>query len=637
VFQGLKQGLNQGLLSGLNSKWGPSLLADLDFSTPVTQAFPTTGAVLGQTATGIWDFQEASGDVLDKVGSIDLGAVGSPIQNQTAVGLWDGSSYTSRKAMENITQRGSNYVDAASTSTYDFDASTSFAFMVVVRAPDQINSARVLRKFVGGVGYEIVLTPSAITCEIDDGVTSGTATVTEFAGDGAWHCILFIVNRTTNKMHCITDLGSTTDVDIASVGSLSSAALFGTGSSGATSRAQWTYMVHWQGAAAEALDQTAFDAFWQHASDPTGLLTTQTRGSLISVPVANGYVGHFTDDTLPIGWHSGLGGTGLGLYMNTAVTNLCADSEDLTSGWVATSTDAVTANDDDAPDGFRSATLVDPTNTAGRVHHAIASGLVAETEYTLSYWAKADVSHATEQRVTTSSSVNTSLASQSPTITTSWVRYTLTFTTGVGQTSTRILLYGDTTAGTDTCHYWGVQIELGDGAGAYIRTSGGSAALVKSDFRATGDYVQFASGEAHAVFIRDKVEAVNAYVFATNNTADDRSLFYRNVTGNPRAIVDNAAGGNEATLNGLTSFAQGVEANLRMVWDSSAAGVDGFRARLAEVGVSTRDSAASPWVGSASAGFASEIKLGQNWPGNAQLDGFLQSLKLYDGKNGDLP
>ena len=526
LVSGLGVSLNPNLLSGLNARGGVTLLSYLNFSTPVNQSLPETAAELASrlgdatcTPSSIFTCQEISGDLADSVGSQVLEDTGvTPVlRDRVAVGIDDGSGYIGRKCQE--FQEGVNQKFTADNTTFmDVGTDNSVAVLVVFRMQVGATTRQILTKRAGGAGWYLRAEGGngRLTGFVFDGVGAPSAGSTENLADGAWHYAVIKIDRTAETLTAFDDKGTSSATDISAAGTLSNAAAFSVGrGSFETSGFQLAYLTTFEGAAAEALTKAKCDVWWKHASDPTGLLTTQTRASLISVPVAAGYVGHFANNTLPIGYHSAFSDTDkLGLYCNSAVTNLVTYSE-LSTG-AASSNVTATDNAADAPDGFRSATTI--LATADNGYLAKTCVTVAETAYCGSVWIEESTVGVTGRVILYDESNSAELASQVFAGTSTPQRIKVTATTAVGGISTSLRVEVDTD--TETAIAWGWQVNLGVGAGAYVRTNGAAASLALPVYF-VNDGITMSQARVEADFISTRF----------SNSAGNHTVFVASATG----------------------------------------------------------------------------------------------------------
>ena len=195
-------------------------------------AWPTTASECATafgygTWASAWLCDEALGDLSDSIGAISLTPVTSPqyraaglLINDYAVGF------------DSSTADGFH---AASTTTYDLDASGSIAVYCCIRFTSMLN-----RQFAGksgpvGNNYGIQL-QSSPTGRIDAYVDSGSTVITSTvdvdhwqSGAGNWHDTLLCIDRVTQNIQAFTELGTSTAASISSVGTLTNVVPFGLG------------------------------------------------------------------------------------------------------------------------------------------------------------------------------------------------------------------------------------------------------------------------------------------------------------------------------------------------------------------------------------------------------------------------
>lgn len=530
IQTGIFTGINSGIGSGLD--WWPyntgtSLLANLDFSAPTTSWKTGRTGFSSAYATDEWLLQNYSGGYANNVGSETL-VDSNGITGQTCVGIWDGTSYTSRKAWE--TTSALSGLDCDGFTALDCDDEDLCVRLVFRWANTTTGIRWLVSKFASTAGASAgwgAYTGSSgnVTVVIHDGTNTISKTLTADHTDGGLHYLELFYDKSANLLHAKSDLVATSSDDASSVtDSLTNSEAFYVGDplSGLTNGIwQATYVGGCVGANAQSMYD---EEFWNHASDPTGLLTTQTRASLISVPVADGYVGHFAADTLPIGYHSAFTGSSkLGLYCNRAVTNIIPYSEAL-SNWSG-STTTKTDNEADSPDGFRSASKLLATSADGLAVQAVTA--VAETTYTWSVWVKrADTGPASGVLRLYDADNSAIIADVPYTATGNWQLVSVTGETGAANTDLRAQII--ITADTEAIYAWGAQVNLGSARGAYIRTNGAAASLAASDYRVE-ELVPMAAARVEADFVSALFSnnAGNHSVFtATAGSTNGWRLFY---------------------------------------------------------------------------------------------------------------
>lgn len=617
-----------GNLKGF-AKAASSLLLDLDFSQPTAQLFPSTGGqlnnLIGANPSHLWTFQETGGDYIDAVGSVDLSNNGA-LQGQKAIGLWDGSSYTGRYAFECLDD-SSNNVRAADSAALDYDNTTSFAVLVVFRTINPDFAGGIFSKWLAGVGYELSISGSGVlTFAVDDGTNNASINAFGDHDDGAWHCALAKYDATTGTISIISDLASGS-ADASTVGDFSNTDVFllGPWTSTRWLHMQGTYCAVFEGAEAEALDQTAFDAFWQHGQDPTGKLTTATRAGYISVPVGTTSegpaIGHFGENQLPIGYHSAFEGTGLGLYVNNDTDNLIDYSEDITQ-WAATNV-TVTAAANDAPDGFRSACEVAATANDGTVSRTFTT--TESTEYTLSIWLRrTGGSNVSGRLVFYDETSGAELAATAFSALDAWSLCSLTATTNVGQVSSSFRIEIDTSGGG--VHAWGAQANLGDGRGAYARTEGAVTTLSLPDYQ-VAEAVPSPAGrlEASCVFALND-DSIYGVVAATTETADLKWLA-RDREGNAHLRIADSSGSYAVIAEDAEVHPNGELKTFVVRWDSQEEMPGGGYAAgyLDDTLVDSKATASFT-----DSGVDRDLYVGRYNAVDSRMNGYIQRVTVYD-------
>lgn len=523
------------LLSRLKgfAKAAPSPLLGLDFSQPKVQAKPTsaTSLIPGRTASYIWTFEEAPGvgTMTDIVSSEILTGSGDYIQGQTAVGLWDGGSMTGQRAAEWQESATGQFV-AAESSLLDVDWTEDKLIVGWFRLRSSTASASPFGKRNNSTGefWQARTNNSGHfgVYYINDSAGASLLMVPQNHADLAWHPFAIWFDVANDQLQVMTDLGTDSGVQ---TGSLSNAGTFrvGVGHTAIPTPAfQIGCLAVYEGV--EAKNFTGVEEFWTHGKDPTGKLTTATRAGSISVPVGTTddgpAIGHFGQDQLPIGYHSALEGTGLGLYVNNAVENLIDYSEDFTQ-WTATNA-TVTAASGDAPDGFRSACLAASTAVNGLLSRTFTT--TASTEYTLSVWIKRDAGSNFDKRLVFYDETNgVELASAAFTENADWQLITLTATTNVGQISSSLRVEIDTSG--DSFYIWGAQANLGGARGPYARTEGAPAALSQPSYE-TDPVVDPAAGRIETTFVSSAFwpHCVEQNVVCTAGAEDLKQLWFSN-------------------------------------------------------------------------------------------------------------
>jgi len=629
---------------------GPTLLADFDYTTPATVGIGGNGTFASANATDEWILASPTANsYANNVGSETLDSSGGGLEDQTAVGLFDGTDYVSKLAWESDDTAANTCRMLSSGATAGDSDSQDFSFRIIFRGKSGLwsTSDYMLTKWASPRGWYLYATGGRVKFLLNDGTNSASVSAaTTFDNtcmDGAWQEIKGMFDFSTGLLSLTTRDSETTidasavNLSMSNAGALQINGVNGGASTNGLSGLQITYAGVSVGANAQAFyDETVV----LPGSDPTGLLTTASRSSLISVPVSATQVAHFAGGTtlgttqLPIGYNALLSGTGYGLYCNSAVTNLSAYSE-LFTNWNYGANVTVTDNYADSPDGFRSASRMVTTANNEDVTENITT--VASTEYTHSVWVKRaggtdvgfklqlyDISNSTVMNIT-----------GTLTATDTWQLFSHQGTTGVGGVSARQYIRVETSG--DEILISGNQTNLGDARGAYIRTSGASAALVASDYEAVGSagaMIKSTAGEAELISVSGFPTApgneslIDAH--AGNNV--DRVYIYNGASGRqPTAVGYDSSSVAQWTLSKATATDMSTQENTFVAqWDSTGGlavtpGADGSTVYNAEAAVNDIGS----YTGTDT---ATSIQVGANRVNSSLFNGFLSRIRIWDGE-----
>ena len=162
--------------------------------------------------------------------------------------------------------------------------------------------------------------------------------------------------------------------------------------------------------------------------------------------------------------------TGLGAILGQFRTNLLLQSQALgTSPWAAAGTSTVSDNAGVAPDGTTTATLISPTSSfGGRVQTLNVAGSTTYTAAISEKWVSGNTAlNFTVFDVTNSTVLN----SQTINVTSSWQRFSATFTTAANTTQVYILVRDTNASGFGSFLAWGAHVNRGSVAEDYIPTT----------------------------------------------------------------------------------------------------------------------------------------------------------------------
>jgi hypothetical protein len=197
-----------------------------------------------------------------------------------------------------------------------------------------------------------------------------------------------------------------------------------------------------------------------------------------------------------------------GLLVEPAATNICLQSENISTSWTPTNA-TITTNDTTAPDGTTTADKLNDNNSGGSASVLVSqgfTGLTGGAKYTASVFLKADgLNWAFMQATNYDGSsdgyryfdlLNGALGSTSGlddsqivAYPNGWYHCSITWTQGAADTSFDLRIYvansdGNATVdrdGTSSIFVWGAQVETGPIATSYIPTTTASVTRVKDD------------------------------------------------------------------------------------------------------------------------------------------------------------
>jgi hypothetical protein len=631
----------------LSSGLGQEL--SLLFTAPVEQAFPGSSAdvtALGlSTPTSLWDLNEAAGNAMDRVASNDLTPVNAPLQAQIALGFWDGATMDGQRAVE-FSDGSNESLDAAGAGVFDFDAVTSFAFMIVFRVAKLPVATRSLLgkrlSIAPFTGYELAITSAGhLQATLDDGVAAPQlATIAIDHGDGAWHCALLVVDRNANNLGLWSDRGAD-GTNPLTVGSLSNAAIFALGQGAALSAAhsQISLGIAWTAANAQGMGQADVDAFWTHGDDPTGLLTDKSHASVLGNVIGYSagfgtYLGEMSVDDVLLGYNANLSNVNqLGLRCTPDVQNLLAYSDDFTQ-WTPTNITVGSsfANLDDSPRYFREAMKLTATANNGYVERLYTT--IASTDYAQYVFIRRSGGVDVTGRIImydNTGAVET--GSVAFTATSEWQLFSLEQLTNVGQVSTGFRIEIDISG--RAIHVARATAKLG-AVSIPVYADGAPTTAAKTDYAIESDvagrYLLGYSGEIKAVVVCDGVQSpADRYAFDSSQysapaTEEDRRAFELQPSGTEAKLVfhvyDGAGNPDHTVQSDDLDFTQ--EHVIRGQWQTGAPIAASDYSRL--IVNKLYSGAGAPWAAGRT---VDGHYIGSRWGIDEQLDGLLAELHLY--------
>jgi hypothetical protein len=406
--------------------WGtdPSLcqgdLLSLTFDGgPAKQEFPTTAAGLAAalgipaaTPSNIWLCDEASGNLVDTIGSVALSPQGGPLQGRNASGFGNGNGKLSgNKTCVEFHSTENERFAAPNNTLFDFGVNDSFAFLMVWRGRVPIGNEQFFSKItVPGdkIGYNLKFTAGThnLSAKLFGSGASGASITTGVGsiGDGPWHPILWILNRTTDLMYLLTESIQAPTTNIATLTTLSNNVPFILGGDVVTGEfgaqgGQIAYFAAFEGAAAEALGTgvAAVASFWTHGQHPSGLVSqapfnASAKGSVIDYDSEIGVrfhdwaVNQITYEANPVLPHS----SKLAYHAFPLQSRMVTFMDRYDGGfWTRTNVTAsnATADLDDSPRDMQDAQKVTATANGGYLHQNLA-GEAGGSTYTMRIYVK---------------------------------------------------------------------------------------------------------------------------------------------------------------------------------------------------------------------------------------------------------
>ena len=274
-----------------------------------------------------------------------------------------------------------------------------------------------------------------------------------------------------------------------------------------------------------------------------------------------------------------------GLLVEPAATNICKQSEDITTTWAPTNA-TITANTTTAPDGNTTADkLGDDSGTGtGVVIVQQAITVSAATKYTASVFLKADpdgLAFALLQAflydgVTTgeqyfglsgAGSLGTASNLDDSSITAypdGWYRCTITWTQGAADTSFNFrILVADSISnvivdldGTSSIFVWGAQVETGPIATSYIPTTTASVTRVKDDITQTGaqSLIGQTEGTLYVEVDWRAASGTGQYLLSVSDGTNNNRVFIYNTSGGQLRMYAETNDGSK-TNQGVSSTA----------------------------------------------------------------------------------
>lgn len=621
--------------------------SSLNFSVPSTQTFSSANA------THQWLLQELSGTNYADTGTgtaADIDTYIGGLQAQPAYGVYDGSSFVATKAWETTA-----LTDKAATSNNTVLDSNNSDLCVRVafrcNAIPASTSSLASKRDGYGAGWVIFITDTgAAQVLIKD--ANGNSAIESIPGnhcDGALHYVEFYYNTTADELTTKSDITTNSALDVSAINaSLTNTAFFLLGDvvdNIALKNAQYVYAGGAEGAAASTMFA---ESWWTHGSDPTSLLTVNSRASTIGLPVGSSslsyFSGHSSVPQIPIGWHLSLTGTtGYGLFCNDTTTNHMSYSENLGAGWADNGGGTHTTNTLVAPDGFKSAGTV--VKTAATQYGGLWDKvlLVSGTQYTFSAWANVQLGSGPDVEIRNEADSVVLTEAKWLTLTPGvWQKIYMSYTPVI--TSDHVLRlrasHGET-AEDAAVGFWGIQITEGTGSACYVRTTGTPATAVESNYRVS-DIVPTSNARITIPCVATARNSGSSYIFDTE-AAEDRRALCRNEGTVWMTKYGDVTGSLWANISGSGPLF-GEYSNVVARWDVDAGGLAEDTAYVAATHINAIPSfwnADKIWSDtSSSVRFASaattvvtssrDLLIGRSLSSGEAFNGFIESIEIVD-------
>jgi len=347
-------------------------------------------------------------------------------------------------------------------------------------------------------------------------------------------------------------------------------------------------------------------------------------------------------------------GTYKGLLVEPAVTNLCKQSEDITTTWSPIQA-TLTANDTTAPDGATTADKLndDSGGGTGSVYVQQVITVSAATKYTASVFLKADqLAFAALQALNydggisgqqyfglsgagslgTASNLDDSSITAYPN---GWYRCSITWTQGASDTSFyfRIYLASSISSltvqldGTSSIFVWGAQVETGPIATSYIPTTTASVTRVKDDITQTGaqSLIGQTEGTLYVEVDWRLTSGTAQYLLPiTDGTGNNIILIYNESVGELRMYV-RAGGATAVTAQGESSSAYSGIQKIALAYAE-----DDFELYRNGSSISSDTSGSL-----AALATLTDIDLGQNNGANNQANMHIRAVAIYPTRLSD--
>jgi len=628
---------------------------------PDTIPFPTTNAALTAlglpAATAILPMEDAAGAgvVTETVAGNNLTPAGTFSTGKRGKGLWNGTDFFSKLAVESQYGSGTSKANAAAAGVFDFDETDSFVWLFIYRTLRNSSNYTLFSKQGSAVnpGYSVWFTPGSLYFRYDGGPTVDSFVTATGVHGWCWHIGAAIVNRTTQEMQLRMDIGDGTRQDISGSGSPSTATVFSLGDGGVSNSNgfQIAWMALFTGAAALDVD-TNWDTYWPilfphgtHNKVTTPLTYKDCTSNVTTIIGEDDQGIVYTDWSTPANverpdmqfpwaWNTSFTHTSkLGLASTNSHQNLLYDSENtVASGFGAVTMNRLydyVADLADAPNGMHTAHRLLTTAAGGYWYYNHAC--VASTVYSFDLFLKrfaamgADVAG---RLIAYDNTHGAEIAAQAFSATTLWQRVALTFTTPVGCVNVGFRV--EITNDAESINVARFTSRIGELSNPVVKIAGGAFMGTASltDFRIggiAGQYMKGAQGEIVIHYICNGNDAASRRYIQSAAPGNDRRLTRIESSEDDSGIFYDGAGVfTQQDITGVVD--QSLEHTLRLRWNMVTPLPCGRYTEAILDGVSTPGAAAPMAYGNAN----TDIYVGQNYTSLDQLDGIIDYIKIWE-------
>lgn len=645
--------------------WSSANQALLDFNpyeiNPDIQLFPADNSELAAigmpSAVSIYLAEDTvvSGVMADEIGGKTLTVGGTALQYRRAKGFWNGSNFHSKKCIEFERNGITSNAVAANAGVFDYDAATSFGFIIIYRSYAGFLSQYIGKKTTTATqGWELAENAAGFPqfAVEDAGGLLLTSSVGGFdVRDAmAWNIACGVVNRTAGFQQLYSAVGDGARNNIAALGSLSSTEIFRLGSGQRHSAgAQIAYFAMFEGAAAEDLDANFKSIYlpllYTRACDrsPSEIRTPITYsfasgavGSILGRDDEGIYYtdwdGDNTTSAMPFVWSYDENFThpsklGLLCHDNASIE---IEYTDYFAGanWTRTNCtiDSAWSGWEDAPSGMKMANVMVATANNAWLTNTISCAAGELWSFRIFVRRSTGMGSNVTGRLVAYDRIGTAeIASIAFTATAVWEQVNLQFTTPVGCTSMDFVVEIDNNGEELTLSRFSAY--QGPMRGPTYRIGSGAATSLAWSIQAiAGTHMKGNQGEIEAKYICfSDLSDISRYIVAAS-PANNRRLGRVNTAGSDRFSYYNSAGGFVGSDDSAV-YTQNQEHVVRLRWDLSNPLPCGQYTEIIVDGVSVGGAAVSFGPGTDT---TTEIHLGQNYTYLEHLCGTLAYLKIYE-------